>query len=65
MAAAARGYNWLIELVTHCNAEGGRLLLLIIIINNVLTKVTLSCQRHCRGTVRLWLTPVMYSTTVT
>jgi len=28
------------------------ILLLFIIINNVLIKVTLSSQRHCRGTVQ-------------
>jgi len=28
------------------------IIIIIIIINNVLIKMTLSCQRHCRGTVR-------------
>jgi len=28
------------------------IIIIIIIINNVLIKVALSCQRHCRGTVQ-------------
>jgi len=28
------------------------IIIIIIIINNVLIKVTLSCQRHCRDTVQ-------------
>jgi len=42
----------LVTISLSCISSNIIIIIIIIIINNVLIEMTLSCQRHCRGTVR-------------